>query len=116
MESPKSSSSRAAVPQWIGEHSPTGGGTWRPIVLNSWPMNPSGAQATSPIRPPERVTRASSFAVCSWSGANIAPKTVLTTSKLPSGKGRASASPSRNSMLRPSASVRRRARSSRDGT
>ena len=45
-------------------------------------MKPSGVWATRPIRPPGRVTRASSLAVRSWSGANIAPNTELTTSKL----------------------------------
>ena len=55
---------------------------------------PFGVCATRPIRPPGRVTRASSFAVWTWSGANIAPKTEVTTSKLASSNGSASASAS----------------------
>ena len=35
-----------------------------------------------PDRPPGLVTRSSSAAVCSWSGANIAPKIDIVTSKL----------------------------------
>ena len=50
-------------------------------------MNPSGVWATRPIRPPWRVTRTSSAAVRSWSGANIAPNTEVTTSNKPGSNG-----------------------------
>ena len=95
---------------------PGAGGTCVPFVLNSWPMKPSGVWATRPIRPPERVTRASSAAVRSWSGANIAPNTEVTTSNEPSANGSASASPSMNVASTPSASARWRAWSSSAGT
>ena len=49
---PNSSRSRSSVPHRIGDSSPAGGGTCRPLVLKSWPMKPSGVWATSPIRPP----------------------------------------------------------------
>ena len=100
----------------IGERMPAGGGTCRPITLNTWPMNPLGVWATLPIRPPARVTRTSSCAARSGSGANIDPKTETVTSNAPSGKGRASASPSTRSIESSSASARRRARSSSSGT
>ncbi len=58
-----------------------------------WPMNPSGVQRASAIRPSGRQTRASSAAARSWSGANITPTTDSTASKDPSGYGSASASP-----------------------
>ena len=73
--------SRASVPRRSGESMPAGGGTWRDTVASSRPMNPSGVWATSPMRPPGRVTRAKPAAVRSWSGANIAPKTEVTTWK-----------------------------------
>ena len=68
------------------------------MVLNSWPMKPSGVQLARPILPPGRQTRTSSAAARSWSGVNITPKVETTTSKLPSANGSASASASRNSI------------------
>ena len=56
----------------------------RAKVLNIWPMNPSLVQLAIAILPPERQTRSSSAATRSGRGANIAPKMVATTSKLPS--------------------------------
>ena len=52
----------------------------------------------------------------SWSGANIAPKIDITTSKLPSSKGRFWASASTNSTSSRSAAARSRPRSSSAGT
>ena len=43
---------------------PGAGGTYLPMVLNSWPTKPSGVQLARPILPPRRQTRASSFAAC----------------------------------------------------
>ena len=62
------------------------------MVLNSWPMKPSGVQLARPILPPCRQTRTISAAARSWSGVNITPKVDTTTSKLPSANGSASAS------------------------
>ena len=103
------------MPHWIGERMPAGGGRdgVRPEQLADEAVGRVGDQ---PDPAAGRVTRASSRAVRSWSGANIAPNTELTTSKLPSAKGRSSASPTTNSASSPSASTRRRARSSRAGT
>ena len=61
---------------------------------NNSPMNPSGVHVASPSRPPGRQTRAISAAACSWFGANIEPNTDRTASKLASGNGIDSASPS----------------------
>ena len=71
--SPKISRRWASVPHRIGEATPAGGGTCRPTVLKSWPMNPSGVQLATATVPPDRVTRSSSAAACRWSGANIEP-------------------------------------------
>lgn len=112
-----SAAMRACVPQSMGERSPGGGGTCRPMTWKSRPMNPSGVQLARPIRPPGRVTRSSSAAARSWSGVNITPKEESATSKLPSGKGSASASAvSKTIDGRRSASARARPRSSRAGT
>ena len=77
-------------------------------VRKSSPMNPSGVQLARAIVPPGLQTRSSSAAACAWSGANMEPKTDVTASKEPSGKGSDSASPSKSSTERPSASARRR--------
>nr|WP_218155939.1 hypothetical protein [Nonomuraea wenchangensis] len=63
-----------------------------------------------------RVTRSSSAAARSWSGANITPTVLSATSKAASGNGSASASPSANATSRRSASARLRPCSSRAGT
>ena len=78
--SPSSSATPSSLPQRSGEASPAGGGTWAPCARNHWPRKPSGVHEASPIRPPGRVTRRSSAAVVSWSGANIAPNTDSTAS------------------------------------
>jgi hypothetical protein len=49
------------------------------------PMKPSGVQLASPILPPGLVTRSSSPAVFSWSGANITPTVESAASKEASG-------------------------------
>jgi hypothetical protein len=54
------------------------------IIANIFPRPPSGSQLTSPSRPPLFVTRASSLAAASWSGANMTPQVEDTMSKLPS--------------------------------
>jgi len=79
---------------------PAGGGTCFPIVLKSCPMKPSGVQLARPIFPPRLQTRRSSPAARSWSGVNMTPKVETTTSKLSAAKGNASASASRNSIVR----------------
>ena len=86
------------------------------MLLNTWPMKPSGVQLASPIFPPDFTTRSISLAAASWSGVNITPKVDTTTSKLSLGNGSASASASRNSMSSRSAAARSRARSSNSGT
>jgi len=48
-------------------------------------MKPSGVQLAIAIVPPGQHTRTSSAAVCSWSGANIAPTTDSTASNAASG-------------------------------
>jgi hypothetical protein len=60
------------------------------MVLNSWPMNPSGVQFAMPIFPPGRQTRSISAAARSWSAVNNTPKVDMTASKVASGQGRAS--------------------------
>ena len=87
------------MPQSIGDCTPAGGGTWAATVRKSSPMKPSGVQLASAIVPPGRQTRSSSAAACSWSGANIEPKTDVTASKEASGNGSASASPSSSSTV-----------------
>jgi hypothetical protein len=62
------------------------------ITRNWSAMTPSRVQVASPILPPGRVTRPSSPATASWSGANITPKLDETTSTLASSYGMASAS------------------------
>jgi hypothetical protein len=93
-------------PHSTGGRSPAGGGTCRPTVRNSSPMNPSGVHDASAIRPFGRHTRASSAAARSWFGVNITPTTDSTASKDPSGYGSASASPCSSSIGRPSATER----------
>ena len=53
------------------------------------------------MRPPGRSTRASSWAVTAWRGANMHPKVERTTSKLSSSSGRSSASPWTHSTSHP---------------
>ena len=84
----------ALLPHSAGDFMPGAGGTYLPMVLNSWPMKLSGVQLVSPILPPGLQTRSSSFAACSWLGVNITPKVESTTSKLSSANGRFSASAS----------------------
>ena len=73
---------RAPVPQSAGDLTPAGGGMCLPMVLNSWPMKPSGVQLARPILPPGLHTRTSSAAALSWSGVNMTPKVETTASKL----------------------------------
>ena len=71
-------------------------------------MKPSGVQLIIPIVPPGRQTRTSSSAAAWWCGANIAPTQDMTTSKLLSANGNASASASTQSSSTPrSAAIRR---------
>ena len=100
--SPSSSSSRArGRPQSSGAPAPSGGGGWNgDVSLNISPIPPSGVQFASPIRPPGRVTRASSAAAASWSGANMTPNVELTTSKLASSIPRGSRRRRRGSRCR----------------
>ena len=92
--SAKCSASPPLVPQSAGEETPGGGGTCLPIILNSWPMKPSGVQLARPIFPPRLQTRTSSFAARVWLGVNMTPNVETTTSKVPSANGNASASAS----------------------
>ena len=94
MPSPKRSRRWLSVPHSIGDRTPAGGGTCAAIVRKKSPRNPSGVQLASAIVPPGRVTRSSSAATRSWSGANIEPKTDVTASNEASANGSASASPS----------------------
>ena len=64
-------------------------------------MKPSGVQLIIPMVPPGRQTRISSSAVAWCRGANIAPTQDITMSKLLSGNGSASASPSTQSRSTP---------------
>jgi len=43
------------------------------MILKSCPMKPAGVQLARPMRPPGRVTRASSDAAFSWFGVNMTP-------------------------------------------
>ena len=54
---------KPGVPQTAGDFTSAGGGRCLPIVLNSWPMKPSGVQLARPIRPPDLHTRSNSAAV-----------------------------------------------------
>ena len=65
------------------------------ITLNIRASPPVGVQFASAIRPPGRVTRASSRAAASWSGANITPQVDETASKLASASSSCSQSPTR---------------------
>ena len=60
-----------------------------PVARKMSPIMLSGVQLTRPMRPPDLQTRSNSFAVRSWSGANMAPNVDRTTSKLSSSNGRA---------------------------
>jgi hypothetical protein len=73
-----------------------GGAGWNgAIILNIRARPPVGVQFASPIRPPGAVTRASSRATASWSGANMTPHVDETASKLASGRSSCSQSPTR---------------------
>ena len=78
------------------------------VSMGNW-TNPSFVQLPMATMPPGRQTRSSSAATRSGRGANIAPKRLATTSKLASGYGSASASPSSNRTSRPAAAARPRA-------
>ena len=106
---------RLGAPQQRRRHARHRRHVLRRSTRNIWPMKPGGVQFARPIRPPGRHTRISSRAACSWSGANMTPNVESTTSKLASGYGRSSASATSNTS-RPSASARRRPRSSSAGT
>jgi hypothetical protein len=75
------------------------------------PTNPSRVQFPMAMVPPGLHTRSSSRATSSGRGANMAPTRLVTTSKLASSNGSASASPSMKRALRPSALARACARS-----
>ena len=47
------------MPHSAGDLAPAGGGTCLPMVLNTWPMKPSGVQLARPILPPRLHTRTS---------------------------------------------------------
>ena len=87
---------------------PIGGGAYLPMVLNKKPTSPSGVQFASAIVPPARVTRTSSAAARSWSGANMTPKVLSVVSNAPPGQGSRSASPSVKVTVMCSASARSR--------
>jgi hypothetical protein len=74
-----------------------GGGAGRNgrITPNMRARPPVGVQFASAIRPPGRVTRASSRALASWSGENITPQVEETASKLASPTSSCSQSPMR---------------------
>ena len=76
------------------------------MTLNIFPRPPCGVQLASASLPPGSVTRASSRATASWSGANMIPNVEETLSKLPSSNGRFSASPTMYSMSRPCSAAR----------
>ena len=92
-----------------------GGAAYGFMTANIRPMKPWGVQLASPIVAPGRETRTSSAAAASWCGANITPTQDMTTSNEPSAKGRASASPCRQSSSTPAASAVRRPASSSSG-
>src|SRR6185437_13999550 len=79
-EAPKVVSIHSRVPHSAGDFTPAGGGRYLPMVLNIWPMKPSGVQLASPMRPPDLHTRCISEAVLLWSGENIAPNVETTAS------------------------------------
>ena len=72
------------------------GGQSRPGTLR--PIRPAATSARTSL-PPLRTTRPSSRAACCWFCAKMTPKVEITPSKLASGKGRRSASPSWKSMV-----------------
>src|SRR5439155_13180173 len=98
-----------------GSASGDGGGRYGPTVLKNVPIAPSGVHAVMPSRPPGRSTRASSWAVTSWRGANMQPKVESTTSKLSSSNGSSSASPCTHSISTPASAASARAASKSSG-
>ncbi len=114
--SPKSSRRRSSVPQASGVVSPGGGGACWAVTRNRSPTALSGVQFAIATFPPLRVTRRSSAAVRSWSGANIAPNDDSVTSKVPSSNGSSWASAWTNSTSSSSAAARWRACSRSAGT
>src|SRR6201999_3631947 len=99
----------SSLPQRTGAVAPGGGPpVCLAITAKKSERPPSGTQLAIPIRPPGLTTRSSSSAVRCWSGANIAPKIDIATSKLASSNGSSCASPSTNSMSRRSAAARPR--------
>src|SRR5262245_60606707 len=96
-------------PHWSGEGNPGGGGKCRAKTANIFPTKPWGVQLASAIRPPGLVTRHNSLTTRSGRGVNMTPYMLTTTSKLASGYGMASASPSVYSILSDSCSARSRA-------
>ena len=47
--SPNVIPTKSRVPHTAGDFTPVGGGRYLPIVLNSWPIKPSGVQLARPI-------------------------------------------------------------------
>ena len=92
-----------------------GGGMNGAIILKMSCMPVLGCQQASASRPPGFVTRASSPAIASWSGANMTPQVESTTSKLASSNDMSSASPTWKSTSAPSSAARSRAVSMRTG-
>ena len=85
------------------------------MVMNIFPMFPSGVQAQTAIRPSGFSTRAISSASARWSGTNMQPNTDVTTSKLASSKGSFWASPSIHSISTPASLAAASPASSRAG-
>ena len=88
-----------ACPTAPATSTPAGGGTCLPMVLNSWPMKPSGVQLARPIGRPAGTRAAARPPPSPGRRVNITPKVESTTSKLPSANGSASASASRKSIV-----------------
>ena len=86
------------------------------MVLKTWPMKPSGVQFAMAMVPPGPAdAQHLGRGAWSWSAVNMTPKVESTTSKLASGKLRASASSTRKSIACRSAAARARPRSSERG-
>ena len=101
-------------PQPIGEGTPAGpGGKCALKTVNIFPRKPSGVQLAKATCPPGFVTRNNSAATRWGRGANITPNMLTTRSNFPSANGNASASPSLNSIRKPSLAARARACSMR---
>ena len=93
-----------------------GGGAYEPMIWkNSSTRAPGSSRPTARACRPGRQTRASSDATARWSGAKIAPTDDVTMSKLSSGYGRASASPTSNVTSAPRSAACLRAVSTRAG-